>query len=512
MAKQRKVIGTPDLTLQQRAQIEYERRVRSRSGRLFTYDDFKRKYRDDPVGFARDCIKWREDEDGLAQYQANALNKLVKERRHSMRGPHGLGKTMVSSIAILWFALTRDGEDWKIPTTASAWRQLEKFLWPEIHKWERRLDWDKIGRKPFDKRNELMTLSMRLESGEAFALASSDHNLIEGAHADQILYLFDESKSIPEPTWDAAEGAFSIGDCYWLAISTPGDPNGRFYDIQRQKSGYDDWSVQHVTREEAIAAKRMSVEWAEQRQKQWGKHSAVYQNRVEGNFASSDKDTVIPLEAVERSNERWLEWQERGYGALVEKIGVDVGRGTDPSAIAYRSDNVILAIEEISNDDVDELKGIVEAKLKHNKILKAIIDLTGMGAGVHDPLKNIEEIGDRVIAFVAAQKTDLTERNGERGFADARSAIWWIGREMLLNDELDLPPNDDLLGELTAPKYKDGVKIKVESKEQLRKADRLGHSTNLADAVLQTLWEDDVGSWAEFENVGTVPNYVSPWR
>ena len=44
------------------------------------------------------------------------------------------GKTTIAAWLILWFAPTRDGnpkyEDWKIPTTASAWRQLTKFLWP----------------------------------------------------------------------------------------------------------------------------------------------------------------------------------------------------------------------------------------------------------------------------------------------------------------------------------------------------------------------------------------------
>jgi hypothetical protein len=60
---------------------------------------------------------------------------LVKHHRVAARGPHGLGKTTLASWVVIWFALTRDGDDWKVITTASAWRQLEKFLWPEIHKW-----------------------------------------------------------------------------------------------------------------------------------------------------------------------------------------------------------------------------------------------------------------------------------------------------------------------------------------------------------------------------------------
>ena len=506
--------GAPALTLRQRAQIELERRKRLDDGEVSTYDAFKKRYFNDPVSFARDCIMWDDKDSGLSPYQNEALDTFAKTKRYCLRGPHGLGKTAVASIAILWFSLTRDGgaRDWKIPTTASAWRQLDKFLWPEIHKWTRRVRWNVVGRKPFDQRNELLTLSLKLSTGEAFAMASDDHATLEGAHADTLFYLFDESKTIPEATWDAAEGAFSTGDCYWLSISTPGEPQGRFYDIQKRKPGYEDWTVRHVTRDEVISAGRMSKKWAEQRRKQWGGLSAVYQNRVEGNFATSDTDGGIPLTAVERSNERWLERKERGHFPIPSILGVDVGRGRDPSVFAYRHEGVITEVEEIYNDDVDELRGKVEAKLIHNDTLHAMIDLLGMGAGVHDPLANNERIQNRVHAFVASQKTDKTERNGERGFADARSAMWWIGREMLLADELDIPPNDSLIGELTAPKYKDGMKIKVESKEDLRKPDRLGRSTKFADAVLQTLWDDNVGSWEDFEKIGTVQNYVSPWR
>lgn len=507
------ISGQPELSLQQRAQVELERRKRMEGGEVSGYDAFKKKYKHNPSGFAMDCIDWGRKE-GLSPYQMEALRELSEYRRYCIRGPHGLGKTALASIAILWFSLTRDDEqeDWKIPTTASAWRQLNKFLWPEIHKWSRRLKWHVIGRPAFDRRTELMSLSMKLSTGEAFAMASDDHTLLEGAHADTLLYLFDESKSIPDATWDAAEGAFSTGDCYWLAISTPGEPIGRFYDIQKRKPGYEDWKVRHVTKDEAIGAGRMDKKWSLQRKRQWGEDSAVYQNRVEGNFASSDEDSTIPLAAIERANERWLERKESTGFPIAEVLGVDVGRGGDPSVIASKGGNVITKIEEIDNDEIMGIAGIVSGRLRGNFDLRAMIDLIGLGAGVYDRCKEQEDIAARVMAFVASLKTDKTERNGERGFVDSRSAMWWIGREMLLNDELDLPPDDTLTGELTAPKYWDvsNGRIRVESKDDIRK--RLGRSTNYADAVLQTLWEDSVGSWEEFEKLGTVENYVSPWR
>src|SRR5690606_9385780 len=121
------------------------------------------------------------------------------------RGPHGLGKTTDMSVAALWFALTRDLAciDWKVITTASVWRQLAVYLWPEIHKWAQRIRWDKVGREPFNMRTELLALQLKLKYGAATAVASNQPERIEGAHGDQILYILDEAKIIPPPTWDA---------------------------------------------------------------------------------------------------------------------------------------------------------------------------------------------------------------------------------------------------------------------------------------------------------------------
>ncbi len=217
-------------------------------------------YRNDPVGFAHDCIAWP-DGKALASYQAEILAALATHHRAAARGPHGLGKTALAAIAVLWFALTREaaGEDWKIPTTAGAWRQLTKYLWPEIHKWARKVRWETVGRDPFSP-SELLTLNLKLPHGEAFAVASNSAELIEGAHADGLLYLFDEAKAIPASTFDAAEGAFSGAgrdtgqEAFALAISTPGEPQGRFYDMHRRRPGFEDWFVRHVTLEEAMRA------------------------------------------------------------------------------------------------------------------------------------------------------------------------------------------------------------------------------------------------------------------
>lgn len=455
---------------------------------------FKLTYRNDPAAFIYDCISWP-DGTGPAIYQEETLAELPRRKRVAERGPHGLGKTTTAALALIWFAATRDGEDWKAPTTASAWRQLEKYLWPEVHKWVRRIKWNRLGCDPWTER-QLLTLALKLRTGEAFAVASDNSDLIEGAHADHLFYIFDEAKAIPEKTWDAAEGAFSTpGEIFVLAISTPGPPVGRFYDIHKRKPGYEDWWVRHVTLEEAIKAGRIDPAWAEQRRKQWGEKSAVFQNRVLGEFAASEEDGVIPLSWVEAAIDRWLELRDAKKlpKYKIDRVGVDVARGgSDKSTLALKAKWVVTELRTLDVSDTMIVTGEARALLRRHKSARAVVDVIGLGAGVFDRLR---EQGMPVEPFNAGEKTDRLDKSGEFGFVDTRSAAWWNMRELLDPDSgepVALPPDDELIGDLTAPRWwaTSGGKIKVESKDELRKPSRLGRSTDKADAVVMAFWED----------------------
>jgi hypothetical protein len=418
-----------------------------------------------------------------------------------------LGKSCIAAIVLLWFVLTRDGlVDWKVATTASSWHQLVHFLWPEIHKWQGRLNWGAIGRPAFNIGHELLMRTINLSTGSAFAIASNRPEMMEGAHARSLLYVFDEAKSIMDETFDAVEGAFAGAgneggdEAFALAISTPGAPLGRFYDIHSRKPGYEDWHVRHVTLAEALAAGRIGLAWAEARKRQWGETSALYQNRVLGEFAAEDANGVIPLAWVEAAVERWQAWQEEvreRAGALgtLTTLGLDVGGGlahSDLTVLAPVYDLIRVGpLEELrcanANTATMEWAGQVLGRLRRNPHAVAIPDVIGLGAGLYHRLV---EQGAAVRPFNAAWRTDLIDRTEQFGFVNARSAMWYTAREMLdpaSGIPVCLPDDDQLIGELTAPLYSvtSGGRIKVEGKEDVKK--RLHRSTDHADPVLQAL-------------------------
>lgn len=448
------------------------------------------KYYDDPVGFAADCIDWRDD--GLTGYQQEIIGSLPSRKRVSVRGPHSLGKSAIAATTVLWFALTRDaaGVDWKVPCTAGSWHQLVQYLFPELHKWAGRLRWDKVrDGRPFT-RQELLNLNLRLSHGAAFAGASANSALIEGAHADSLLFVFDEAKAIPAATFDACEGALGgQGEAYALMLSTPGAPQGRFYDVQVRKPGYEDWYARHVTLDEAIAAGRISPDWAAQRALQWGEQSSIYVNRVLGEFHAGDEDAVIPLAWAEAAVLRWHEWDLAGRpGTELDyprTVGVDVARfGTAKTVLAIRNGPALVELRKTAKEDTMTTAGRVAGVLAADPTRTAVVDVIGIGAGVVDRLR---EQGHKVQAFNASAASDRRDVSMEFGFRGNRDAAWWGLREQLdpsAGSDVCLPDDEMLLSDLSAPQWKitSGGKIAVESKDEIAK--RLGRSTDDGDAAV----------------------------
>jgi hypothetical protein len=453
-------------------------------------------------------------------YQEEVVRRLYKKRRLCVRSPRGAGKSAIAANIILHFFVVHN--PCKVPTTAGSWAQLEDYLWPEIHLWAGRADWSLLGIKP-----KINLLDMSIGGSDdglikpaqkSFAIRSDEPEKLEGAHSENVLCVFDEAKVIDEATFDAVEGTLSHEGAFALVISTPGSPQGRFYDIQSRKKGFQDWDVMHITFQAQVdaleGAKRdAKIAWANARREQWGEDSPMFKNHVLGEFADTGDDNIIPLEWVMAAVERWKKWRDRGFPEGEEwigkknlrAIGADIaGQGKDRTCLSFRMG---YAIKEIT------FKHKASTMDTANKLMSLAgswpvirIEADGMGVGVFDRCREIktnqeQEYRNTVVqSVIAGSKTTSKDKSGELGFWNMRSFLWWRMREMLepgSGYDVMLPDDAELIGDLTTPKWelREGAgefkgRIKVEGKDDIRK--RLGRSTDAADAVIISLAEDIV--------------------
>lgn len=469
--------------------------------------DYGAAYRQAPYGierFADDIIGIN-----LNEYQREIFRALMIHKRVAVRGLHGIGKTAIAAVFNLWM-IGAWTEDVKCVNTASTWRQLSKYLFPEIRKWANRMDWSKLGMTMRYGR-EIQELSLKTRGKEAFAVASKDPAAIEGAHAKVLGYVLDEAKAIPDKTFDAVEGAFSNAGAddyiaYALAISTPGPAKGRFYQIHKRAAGYEDWFPIHVTLDDAIKAGRVTREWAEQRARQWGEKSPQYLRRVLAEFGSDDEGNLIPLEYVDDAFDRWRE--RNGMGALDAQLayGMDVARkGVDRNAYARLRGMTLEALEYDDTINTMRAAGHLINFMSEDKNVPVGIDEIGVGGGVADRLieqqYNVKEVN-------VAKTSKRRSRFKKLQFDNLRSELWWTVAELLdptnfedetgkLEDEsemLALVPDDSLKDDLTTPLWEelsDG-RVHVESKDEiearLKKEGESYRSSDGADALMAAMY------------------------
>ena len=212
----------------------------------------------------------------------------------------------------------------------------------------------------------------------------------------------------------------------------------------------------------------------------------------DGDFSAAEDDQarqVIPTEWVRAAMDRWEGMQQPDVP--LRAIGVDVARGgDDQTVICKRWGNYFGELIKHggkatqTGDAVVEL--ITESLAPGEKPFKIMIDLGGIGSSPFDTLKRLRF---NVEGFVGAATSGETDAAGQLEFANRRAEAWWKFREALAPEsgqELALPPDPELLADLTAPTWKlEARGIQIEKKEAVSK--RLGRSTDCGDAVVMNL-------------------------
>ena len=439
------------------------------------------QFEDDPVGFTYYAFPWGEPGTALERFSGPEdwqleILELIRDKmitlddaiaRVSIRSGHGIGKSAMVSILILWAMLK---EDTRGVVTANSERQLRTKTWAELGKWFNLY----IGKDLFRltatslfpaDRNKLFTWRIDM-------IPWSEHNAtaFQGLHnqGKRILIVFDEASEIPKVIWTTAQGALSDANTQiiWFAAGNPTEPSGEFYNIH-QPSEHNPW----ITR--AIDSRSVSFNNLKELNRQIaadpeGEDSDIIRVRILGEFPKAGWTSFISRATVMEAMRRIVDDSEIAHEPVI--LGVDIARsmGGDKSVVLARKGRKVLERASIQGNDTMAVVDLVLKFISVYRTRLVAVDGGGVGGGVIDRLR---QLGIPVIEVQFGSKAlpHLAAHNREKArYFNKRAEIWGSCRDWLRGGAL--PDDPQLLEALCGPKQKIRSEdvIQLESKEDAK--------------------------------------------
>jgi hypothetical protein len=400
-----------------------------------------------------------------------------------MKASKGVGKTALLAMVCWWFMATRI--DAKVVATSISWDNLKDGLWAEMAKWMAKseflkLEFEWTQTRIYSKRKpENWFMSARTWSKSA----SSDQqaNTLAGLHADNIMFVLDESGGIPSSVMAAAEAALAndVGphtDAKLIQAGNPTHLSGPLYDASTKDR--KNWYVIEISSapDNPKRSTRVSIEWAQQQIDKYGRDNPWVLINVFGEFPPSSLNSLIGVEDVERAMNRKIAKED--YESSQKRLGIDCARFGDDSTIIFpRQGLMAFKCVEMKNARSHEIASrVIQAKMKWESEVEYVDGTGGFGAGVVDGLIQ-KGFSPQEINF-SSKATDFKK------YFNKRAEMWFRMVEWIKRGA-SLPKDEQLLKELIAPEYyfKDGRLI-LQDKEQIKS--ELGFSPDRADALALT--------------------------
>lgn len=491
------------------AEMELRKRRSERLKNFATQRAFYQKnpfqYLVDRLGIKPESVDWmlipeyaNHKWDGTPNPFMVVLDALVNEKWCGVESATGPGKTFFGACVVLWFL--DNFENSRVITTAPKADQLFSQIWAEIS-----------GLYPmFNKGSLLASGELRMSDdpmskykAEAFvagvAATEESATKAQGFHAEHMLIILEETPGVPAPTIAALQNTSTSPHNIILAFGNPDNQQDNLHKFCMQDnvvhvriSAYDHPNV--VLNNPSFIPGACSRVGLQRIISKFGEGTSLTLSRTRGISPAQAADALIRREWIERAIERFEKYLDENKKFDLGKIagerglGVDVANSEfgDKASFTHGKGIVCFKSEDFQCPDSNQLGHQVYLLIQQDKIsIKHLgVDGVGVGAGTINTLKEYGITDSGVNLQGAAQPEDTG--NMEQ-FNNLRSQMWWQAREDLRNDDLDMINDEDLIADLTAPKFtvKNG-KIIVEGKEDIKK--RLGRSPNKGDSFVYWNW------------------------
>lgn len=448
-----------------------------------------KKGQEEPVWFVENIIGMTE----LWEKQAEIMRSVRDNSRTVVRSCNGAGKTFTTANVVAWFLTTHPNSI--VVSTAPTARQVKELLWAEIN--------NIYANSKYPLGGRCLNLSWTLgEKWYALGLSTNEPDRFQGFHAEHILGVIDEGAGVDAPIWEGMDAILTSEGARLLAIGNPTEPSGNFHEVFKSPlynkikiSAFDtpNFTRNGITLEdikndtwkekikEVVYPALVTPKWVSERYQEWGEKSPAFQSRILGEFPDIGTDTLIPLSYVANAMERDHTDYQTGDRTV---ISIDVARfGDDSSVIGVRKGKCLNRYRQYHGLDVYNLAKQARAFIIHENPDYTIVDTNGIGSGVADILRGW---GFNVIEHMSQNRAYNHQK-----FFNRRTESWYKLRELMRTEEINLPADDELLGQLTAVKYEYDTKgrYKLESKDKMK--DRGLPSPDIADMVVMAFEFDD---------------------
>jgi hypothetical protein len=440
--------------------------------------------------FVRECLGAVPDAWQLEALEAVSVGKKECLALIACKGP---GKSTCLAWICLWWLFTRLNA--QIIVTSVTRPNLRDGLFKEIGIWYEKSD---LLKSQFSYSSEKLwnnsspnTWFVSARGWSQGADSAEQADTLAGFHAEKAMYLGDEFGSCSLGLMAAAEAVRANADpnavctpssgaeARIVVAGNPTDPTGPLGKISGELRGKP-WHVINISSDplDPKRTPRVPVAWAQQQIDMYGRDNPFVQVNILGLFPPSGFTQLFPLNLVQQAMARQL--TPDLYKHSQKRLAVDVAlQGDDESAIAMRQGLAMWMdpSDILKNATIPEIVARIAFRASRFMPDMVFVDNTGgFGSGV---VQGCREASMNVIGVQFAGKATSDK------YLNKRAEMMWLFREWLEGGGM-LPKNDQLLREMVCVKYgttKTG-KFYVEAKDDIKK--RLGHSTDLLDACMQT--------------------------
>ena len=437
----------------------------------------------DPYGFALYAFPWGEGElskfDGPDKWQAEVLMEignqlqagvsLEKAIRIAIASGHGIGKSAVLAIIILWAMSTC--VDCKGVVTANTENQLRTKTWAELAKWYRLCickHWFK-----FTATALMSTMPGHEKTWRIDMVPWSETNTeaFAGLHNKdkRILVIYDEGSAISDKIWEVTEGALTDEntEIIWCVFGNPTRNTGRFRECFRRYRHR--WHTRQIdSRTAAMTNKEQIKEWVDD----YGEDSDFVKVRVRGMFPSVSAKQFISVSDVDAAFGRELNPSQYNFAPVILTCD-PAWQGDDELVIAMRQGLMFRVLRTIPKNDNDFQIATILAQYEDESQADAVFIDGGYGTGIYSAGQTMGRSWTLVW---------FSDKSATIGYLNKRAEMWGLMRDWLKAGGA-IPKDDVLYHDLTGPETvprPDGV-IQLESKQDMKR--RGIPSPNRGDAL-----------------------------